>query len=67
MPKRRFSKQMVIDQLNTQIDHFEGRYKFTHETGYAQVEGRGEEINRAYGLWSYAVELKQWILEGSLD
>lgn len=55
--KVRFSKAAVIEELSKKIVRFEETYKFTTHTGYAQVKGKGEEINRAYGEYVALVHL----------
>ncbi len=65
--KRRFSKQVVIDQLDKQIDHFQKQHGFHHRTGWAQVDKKGEAVNRAYGQWRYCADLKNWIINGELE
>lgn len=67
MKKRRFSKALVIEQLDKQINHGVEAYGFHDRTGWDQVAKKSQATNRAYGLWKYAVDLKQWIIEGSLE
>lgn len=49
---KRFSKTTVANVLYAQIQELRKRYNFDPSNGYAQVEGKGEEINRAYGIYS---------------
>ena len=47
----RFSKKMMQNLLVKQIEYLEKKYRFTRQNGWNQVEGKGEEHNRAYGRW----------------
>lgn len=49
--KKRFSKQSITEELHESLKYFENKYNFSTRIGYAQVEGKGEEINRAYGAF----------------
>ena len=47
----RFSKAALLKDLDRMIEQRNERDKFTRETGYSQVVGMGEKLNREYGEW----------------
>ena len=47
--KKRFSRSLVIDHLIQQLDLLIDEYGFDNNVGWIQVQGLGEEKNRAYG------------------
>lgn len=47
----RFSKLTLARHCFTNIQYLNQKYRFTTDNGYAQVEGKSAEINRAYGKW----------------
>lgn len=49
--KERFSRAFVLRELEIRINNIQARRSFTTQTGYKQVEGKGEEINRDYAKW----------------
>jgi len=49
--KMAFSKQNLISDLETIAGNLQRRHNFTCETGYSQVDGKGESINRDYAEW----------------
>lgn len=46
---QRFSKEKLAHHLARKIHYLANIHKFDHDNGWVQVEGKGEEINRAYG------------------
>ena len=55
--KQRFSKKWLIDKLIKEMEQLEKQYDFTTKNGCAQVDKRGERINRAYGRYAFVVSL----------
>jgi hypothetical protein len=53
LPKPRFSKQSLIDYIERRQTELEAEFGFTARDGWSQVEGKGEEINRAYGEYTH--------------
>lgn len=53
----RFSKASVAKAILRRIEYCQERDGFTTEIGYAQVIGKGEEKNRAYGAWAELQDL----------
>jgi hypothetical protein len=49
---KRFSKASMRAYLEMVQANIEKSYKFDHQSGWSQVEGRGEVMNRAYGEWN---------------
>ena len=47
----RFNKANVLAHIWREADHIRDDYDFTDSTGWAQVHGKGEDANRAYGEW----------------
>lgn len=45
----RFSKASLRDVLKRRIVQIERQWRFDPDNGWAQVEGKGEDANRAYG------------------
>jgi hypothetical protein len=52
VPKPRFSKQTVIDYIARRQSELEAEFGFDPRNGWSQVDGKGEEINRAYGEYA---------------
>lgn len=52
MNRERFSRDFVLRGLMDRERRLRDSNKFTDRTGYAQVTGKGEEKNRAYGEWN---------------
>lgn len=50
--KGRFSKQSVVNTLLKEHDRLIEEYHFNSDDGWSQVDGKGEEINRAYGRFT---------------
>jgi len=48
-PENKFSKSKLAADTWERINKLEETYKFKSYNGWAQVDGKGEEINRAYG------------------
>lgn len=53
----RFSKKVVAEIIGRGIGYREQKFGFHDRTGYAQVTGKGEEINRAYGEYHMLIDL----------
>jgi hypothetical protein len=53
----RFSKKAFIAELAESIQLYELDFGFDRNDGYSQVEGKGEEINRAYGRFDMLCDL----------
>ncbi len=47
--REHFSKALLIKHLAKKAFYLSEEHHFTNTTGWAQVEGKGEEKNRAYG------------------
>lgn len=50
----RFCKEKVRKILEINIRTLENEHGFYSGNGWNQVNGKGEEINRAYGKWDFA-------------
>lgn len=48
----RLSKKVMIEILQQRMENLEKTYGFKPRTGYSQVEGKGESINRRYGEYN---------------
>lgn len=46
---RRYSKAALIEYLDRRVGQLQSEHGFHPTDGSAQVNGRGEEVNRAYG------------------
>lgn len=46
---KRFNKAAVSEYVEARRTELEAEYGFMDSLGWAQVEGKGEEANRAYG------------------
>lgn len=66
MKKDRFSKKKMIADTIRKIDLLENQYGFTYKTGWSQVDGRSESINRAYGRYDALTELLNDLSDGTL-
>ena len=55
----RFSKATLAARLSDRVTRLQLEWNFDPRNGYAQVEGRGEEINRAYGEWNALRDLME--------
>ena len=51
MGKRRFSKKLLKNWLEERFFEIQKNRRFDQGNGWAQVDGKGEEANRAYGEW----------------
>ena len=54
---QRFGKTAVREYALALIETLEETYGFSTESGYAQVMGKGEEVNREYGAYSALQDL----------
>jgi len=66
MPKN-FSKKSILEFLEFKLQGLIKVYGFDLNTGYAQVEGKGEELNRVYGEFDAVVVLIQYVEEGRIE
>ena len=48
---QRFSKKELARFLRAGIEYRQRQYNFDPDDGCAQVQGKGEKINRVYGEW----------------
>ena len=55
--KKRFSKAMVIAELEALIDWHESNYGFKRERGWSQVQERNQDAQRAYGAYRQVLDL----------
>lgn len=51
MKAERFTRATLAKYVFGHLDAMRGKYGFVAHRGWAQVEGKGEEKNRAYGEW----------------
>lgn len=61
MAHTKFSKSLMIERLEKQIEQMENEYGFDSKSGYSQVEHKNKEINRHYGEYTCLVDLKDEI------
>lgn len=47
--KERFSKKMLAKIIADKVFYLQDKNRFDPDDGWAQVHGKGEEINRDYG------------------
>ena len=59
MSKPRFSRAALGEYITKRILYLEGHHGFDRNNGYAQVKGKGEELNRLYGEYSTLRDLVQ--------
>lgn len=59
MSASRFSRRVVADEISRALAALYRDHDFDERDGYAQVRGRGEEINRAYGEWDALLRLSE--------
>lgn len=57
MTTPRFSKSAMVDYLARRIDRMERVYGFTTHSGWAQVDGKPADIQRAYGAFDMLQEI----------
>jgi len=50
-------KKELIEFLENKIEEKEKIFGFVEHNGYAQVEGKGEKLNREYGEYVFALRL----------
>lgn len=55
--KQRFCGATLAMWVSDRLDYYEATYGFTRKNGWSQVEGKGEEINRAYGEYDCCLSL----------
>lgn len=60
----RFSKGKLLNELRYRAIELGDAHGFDIDKGYSQVEGKGEEVNRAYGEWETLTTLFQQIRDG---
>lgn len=61
---KRFNKTQLIHDLYGRAARIQNTHGFTRDNGYAQVMGKGEEENRAYGEWQTLENLARDIEAG---
>ena len=61
-----FSKGNLLKELKEQAGRIQKENGFTIQTGYAQVVGKGETANRAYGEWNRINAIIELIRGGHL-
>ncbi len=54
----------MVEFLSTAANAIEGKWGFDPHNGWAQVDGRGEEVNRDYGAYRAYLELIDSIESG---
>jgi hypothetical protein len=49
----RFNRKLIAETIAARIEEIQEKRKvpFTPDTGWAQVDGKGETENRDYGAW----------------
>lgn len=62
----RFTKAAVLAFIDLTREQFEATHGFDPRNGWAQVEGRGEAVNRDYGAYSVLRDLADCIENGDL-
>jgi hypothetical protein len=50
--KPRFSRRIVTEKIYDKIYELEEMHNFDFNLGWEQVDGKGEEINRAFGEYT---------------
>jgi hypothetical protein len=63
----RFSKQFMLDSLSERIERMADELGLKENHGYAQVTGKGEAWNRAYGEFRAYCDLHSDIDSGNFD
>ena len=61
MAQAKFSKSLMLERLEKQIEQMEKDYGFNNNNGYSQVEHKSKELNRLYGEYTCLVGLKDEI------
>lgn len=59
MAQARFSKTTLAAEVFKRIHRLECDFNFERGNGYAQVTGKGDELNRAYGEFHALLDLAQ--------
>lgn len=62
----RFNKAELLEDLAERAASIQQRWGFDAANGWAQVEGKGEEANRAYGEWSAITGILEDIRTGAI-
>lgn len=62
----RFSKNAMVLYLSSMATMIEDKYGFDPHNGWAQVDGKGEELNREYGEYRAYLNLIESIQSGSV-
>lgn len=55
--KHRFSKKILLIELQADRDRLEKEHGFIEKDGWNQVTGKGEYINRMYGQYNFILHL----------
>lgn len=58
---QRFSKAKLLAAIRLRRNELELQYDFDPGNGYAQVRGKGEEINHAYGEYDGLARLRTYL------
>jgi hypothetical protein len=65
--KKKFSKALLIEVLNSRIETMKKINKLNPNNGWAQVDKKGEAANREYGKFSTLIDLRDEIEGGYLS
>ena len=65
--KKKFSKALLIEVLNSRIETMQKLQKMDPDNGWAQVDKKGEAANREYGKFSTLIDLRDEIEGGYLS
>jgi hypothetical protein len=57
----RKTKSNIIEFIEAKLNRLEYAYDFTPMNGSAQVDGKGEELNRLYGEYDCLQDLRDWL------
>lgn len=60
----RFCKQTLLDYLNRRIEVLQSANNFDPNNGWAQVDGKGERINRDYAAWDILRSVLEDVVSG---
>ena len=55
----RFGKATVSEYITKRLGVLLEKHHFDAGNGYAQVRGKGEEVNRAYGEWDVLLQMAE--------
>jgi len=66
MTTKRFTKEKLLLDLVRMRDSRGLQHGFIAGNGWAQVKGKGEELNREYGEWDFIRDLISMIDSGDI-